>query len=298
MKKTIITQITVLALVLISIMGYVFASQHDLDITSSDANTGLTMRQQINAALQAQASNQSGTGDPGTTYPYQFKVDSSASPAVIYIRKSDNSAWVRWGIVNGTSGRLEIDYAFTAAVSNSVSPQGAGSGVDADTLDGVHASTLVPVGSIFSYGGTSAPSGWLLCNGSAVSRSTYSDLFSVIGEAYGVGDGSTTFNLPDLRGRYPLGADNMGGVSADRVTATEADNLGQGSGEESHTLTVSEMPSHTHTIKQYYENRIASSGGSETVHLPSGTSDTGSAGGDGAHNNMPPYQTVNYIIKH
>ena len=62
-----------------------------------------------------------------------------------------------------------------------------------------------PAGSITQFGGSSTPSGWLLCNGSAVSRSTYSNLFTVIGTTYGVGDGSTTFNLPNLKGKVPVG---------------------------------------------------------------------------------------------
>lgn len=80
------------------------------------------------------------------------------------------------------------------------------------------ANALVPVGTILPYGGASSPnSSWLLCYGQAVSRSTYSSVFAVIGTAYGVGDGSTTFNLPDLRGRTTVGNDSMGGTAANRT---------------------------------------------------------------------------------
>lgn len=75
---------------------------------------------------------------------------------------------------------------------------------------------LTPAGAILAYGGATAPSGFLLCYGQAVSRSTYSVLFGIIGTSFGVGDGSTTFNLPDLRGRVPVGADDMGGTAANR----------------------------------------------------------------------------------
>lgn len=75
---------------------------------------------------------------------------------------------------------------------------------------------LVPTGTFLAYGGSSAPTGYLLCFGQAVSRSTYSDLFAVLSTAYGVGDGSSTFNLPDYRGRIPVGADAMGGTAANR----------------------------------------------------------------------------------
>lgn len=76
----------------------------------------------------------------------------------------------------------------------------------------------VPYGTIVMYGGTTAPSGWLLCFGQAVSRATYTNLFTAISTNFGVGDGSTTFNLPDLRGRVAVGKDDMGGSAAGRVT--------------------------------------------------------------------------------
>ena len=105
----------------------------------------------------------------------------------------------------------------------------------------------MPPGAIAPYSGSTAPTGWLLCDGSAVSRTSYADLFSAIFTTYGSGDGSTTFNVPDLRGRFPLGKDNMGGTSANRVAAAQADVLGGSGGEEMHTLTVPEIPPHSHT---------------------------------------------------
>lgn len=75
---------------------------------------------------------------------------------------------------------------------------------------------LVPAGTILAYGGATAPSGFLLCYGQAVSRSTYSDLFAIVGTVFGTGNGTTTFNLPDLRGRVPVGNDAMGGTAANR----------------------------------------------------------------------------------
>lgn len=95
-----------------------------------------------------------------------------------------------------------------------------------------------PTGSISMFAGEAAPSGHLLCNGSAVSRSTYSALFGVIGTTYGVGDGTTTFNVPNLKGRVPVGLDSA---------QIEFDALGEAGGAKTHTLAATEMPSHTHT---------------------------------------------------
>lgn len=138
---------------------------------------------------------------------------------------------------------------------------------------------------------SSPPSGWLICDGSAVSRTTYATLFTILGTTFGAGDGSTTFNLPDFRQRVPVGLD----ASDSRFNA-----IAKTGGETDHTLTVAEMPSHTHT-----ENAptSASSGavrfGTDTN--ASGNVDstlvTGSTGGGGTHNNLQPFLVVNYIIK-
>lgn len=94
------------------------------------------------------------------------------------------------------------------------------------------------IGCIYMYGGSVAPSKFLLCDGSAISRTTYSELFSVIGTTYGVGDGSTTFNLPLMEGRAVIG-----------VSGTHA--LGTTGGAESVTLTEQELPTHSHTIPSH-----------------------------------------------
>jgi microcystin-dependent protein len=102
-----------------------------------------------------------------------------------------------------------------------------------------------PAGAIEAYAGSTAPTGWLLSYGQAVSRTTYADLFAVISTTYGSGDGSTTFNLPDMRGRAVAGVDNMGGTDAGRLSISNT--LGTTTGAETHTLSSAEMPSHTHT---------------------------------------------------
>lgn len=103
-----------------------------------------------------------------------------------------------------------------------------------------------PVGVIQAYAGSIAPQGWLLCYGQAVSRKTYASLYKIIGVTYGAGDGTTTFNVPDCRGRAMVGADNMGGVSAGRITAVWGGVLGQSGGAEKHTLIEGELARHKH----------------------------------------------------
>ena len=92
-----------------------------------------------------------------------------------------------------------------------------------------------PAGIVMPFAGSTAPQGYLLCDGSAVSRTDYADLFTAIGTTYGAGDGSTTFNVPDLSGRVVIG-----------VSSNHA--LGSTGGEASHTLTESELPAHTHSV--------------------------------------------------
>lgn len=113
---------------------------------------------------------------------------------------------------------------------------------------------LVPTGAIQAFAGSVAPPGWLLCFGQAVSRSTYADLFSVIGTTYGTGDGATTFNVPDLRDRIPLGKADMGGSDAARISLFDSTTLGGVGGaetlpEHAHGLNshTHDMASHTHT---------------------------------------------------
>ena len=111
---------------------------------------------------------------------------------------------------------------------------------------------MCPTGMVSPFAGSTAPNGWLLCFGQAVSRSTYAGLFAVIGTTYGAGDGSTTFALPDLRGRAVAGLDNMGGSAASRLTntvLTASNTLGATGGAQTHTLTSGEsgVPAHQHS---------------------------------------------------
>jgi microcystin-dependent protein len=155
------------------------------------------------------------------------------------------------------------------------------------------------VGQIVAYGGSSAPSGWALCDGSAISRTTFADLFAALGTTFGVGDGSTTFNIPDLRGRFPLGKDNMGGSSANRVTDAQADTLGGSSGaetkniEHTHPGGTTGGPSSTVFVDDNSGGTDYNVGSETHTHT---TTSTGN-GGSTTQDVMNPYLTLNYIIK-
>lgn len=141
-----------------------------------------------------------------------------------------------------------------------------GSGLIKETRDVFVGDLGVPVGTILPFAGQNVPYGYLLCDGSEVERSKYSDLYDVIGFAYGVASlGVNTFRLPDLRGRFPLGRDNMdnggtvpnssggyvdaGGGNVDRITGTDADTLGGAGGSDTTTLEVKHLPDHEHNLK-------------------------------------------------
>lgn len=169
--------------------------------------------------------------------------------------------------------------------------------------DGIVFSTVggasAPVGTVMPTALSNAPVGWLLCYGQAISRTSYASLFNAIGTTYGSGDGTTTFNLPDLRGRVVAGKDNMGDTAAGRLTSAVAGStLGASGGAQTHTLSAGEMPAHAHTLNNSYadlpsEGIALNAGGGRA---PSSYT-TSSAGGGAAHNNVQPTIILNYMIK-
>lgn len=116
---------------------------------------------------------------------------------------------------------------------------------------------LIPTGSIMAYAGSTAPDGWLLCNGAAINRTTYANLWALISSTYGSGDGTTTFNVPDMRSRMPIGAGAGTGLTTRALAAT--------GGAETVTIASGNLPTHQHTISHGHANTIAATTGGQSV---------------------------------
>lgn len=189
----------------------------------------------------------------------------------------------------------------------------------------------LPVGTIIDYAGASAPDGYLLCFGQAVSRVTYAKLFAVIGTTFGTGNGSTTFNLPDLRGRVIAGKDDMGGADSRRLSeiwGALAKAIGGVFGLAWHNLSANELAKHTHSgwtasmnrnashthgytvglryLRQeggsagavWYNDAAAVTSATDTNHEHSFTTNTGDGVNGDAHNNTQPTIIMNKLIKY
>lgn len=164
----------------------------------------------------------------------------------------------------------------------------------------------LPAGMISAFGGTVAPAGWILCDGTAVSRTTFATLFAVVGVAFGIGDGLTTFNVPDLRQRFPLGLAAAGTGSVLGGTGGTIDHVHAVG-----TLAAGNESAHTHGAGSYSVTVAGESAetavitpkdvGADGAYSVTGTSGAGSAhthtlAGSTATAN-PPFQAVNYIIR-
>lgn len=237
----------------------------------------------------------------------------------VFVADSAQAVGAKWA-------KLEMDSLSATAVSDI-----------ADAVEAAYPTYVHPAGAISQFAGSSAPSGWLLCDGASVSTTTYASLFAVVGYTYG-GSGSS-FNLPNLKGKVPVGFDS---------TQTEFDALGETGGAKTHTLTEAEMPAHDHSINHDHAavtsgagsahshdisvyqdlgtsddidpngqtnlwvtgmepnattygsspgSAQAESAHTHSVNLPNYTGTSGSAGSGSAHNNLQPYVVLNYIIK-
>jgi microcystin-dependent protein len=202
-------------------------------------------------------------------------------------------------------------------IGNGVTPWSTLQGISIPAV--ANATATGTPGIISQFAGATAPPGYLLCDGTAVSRTTYSSLFGTIGTTYGAGNGTTTFNLPNLKGRVPVGQD---------TAQSEFNVLGETDGAKTVTITEAQMPSHNHSgttstngshshnmNDSYLEGVYSPSGASrafagnqqysgwgDTRYIQangdhSHTITTNSKGSGEAHNNLQPYIVLNYIIK-
>lgn len=281
----------------------------------------------------------SGGSDVSTEYgKYLFALSTTYRNAKFVVKAPATAAYGLFyiGVASASNGVIADDY--TVKRVNSYDGGYVSAGYLESKTDVVDATGLVmPVGCVLPFAGTisgttgstdvwasggvggsgdatgiaGVPPGWVPCDARAISRTTYWRLFSVIGTTYGTGDGSTTFNVPDLRGRVPVCLDNMGGSDAGRLAA--ANTLGTGAGAETHTLTTSEIPtvsSHYHTPNAVANFWIDGGAGGNTVAVQGSvgfgtfylntvdrTNSAGGFGSGGSHNNMQPYILLNYIIK-
>tara|TARA_B100001057_G_scaffold21063_1_gene19518 strand:- start:9217 stop:10140 length:924 start_codon:yes stop_codon:yes gene_type:complete len=256
---------------------------HDYNIADQ---VGASFRADLNIALGDIQSLNSGSSDPNTTVAYKIWADTANN--LLKIRNSANNGWLTLGdltdannlglatkasptfsgtvtsagdlILTGT-GSLQLpsgttaqrptpatgDIRFNTSLTQFEGYNGTGWGEIANG---------VPAGSVFTFATTTVPSGYLECNGAAVSRSTYASLFSSISTTWGTGDGSSTFNLPDLRGQFVRGWDNSAGVDSGRSFASS-----QSDQNKTHDHSVTD-PGHVHATT--FDNKKYFPGGGST----------------------------------
>ena len=243
------------------------SNTHDYNIADQ---VGASFRADLNVALGDIQSLNSGSSDPSTTVAYKIWADTANN--LLKIRNSSNNGWLTLGDLTdannlGLATKASPTFTGTVTSSGDLVLSGTGSlqlpsGTTAQRptpatgdirfntsltqFEGYNGSAWgeiangVPAGSVFSYATTTPPSGYLECNGAAVSRSTYASSFSAISTTWGVGDGSSTFNLPDLRGQFVRGWDNSAGVDSGRSFASS-----QSDQNKQHTHSVTD-PGHQH----------------------------------------------------
>lgn len=266
-------------------------------------------------------------GSAAATGVIKFATGSAAAPSIAFSSGSTT------GLYYAGSGKVGISGSGSLIIL--VDPTALGSGQTGAVLTSGTGAVFTPVGALAPFAGATAPAGWILCYGQNISRTSYPELFTVLNAAslpYGSGDGSTTFALPDLRGRVIAGKDDMGGSAASRLTAsyfgTSAATLGAVGGLESNTLSISQIPSHDHAVylkdpghdHDFIASRsnttaqgvvsitvgTAVSTGQTTTEFTGITigsvngvandNKTASAGSNTAHNNMQPTIILNWII--
>jgi len=249
---------------------------------------------------------------PLVTYTSSSGLVSHPNPIVLDSAGRINEIWIPEGtsykfILKSSTNVLigSFDNLFPIA---SLPVSIANGGTGATTADGARINLglgtfLVPTGSLIMWASNTIPSDWKLCNGAAISRVTFATLFSLLGTTFGAGDGTTTFNLPDFRNKFPYGADTVAvggtGGSADSIVVSHTHTA---------TSTVTD-PGHNHTYNQA-TNQSPQSGSATNVFVSNTSQNTGNAvtgitvattnastGSSGTNANLPPFLGINFIIK-
>tara|TARA_R100000458_G_C8245511_1_gene223544 strand:- start:32 stop:937 length:906 start_codon:yes stop_codon:yes gene_type:complete len=299
------------------------SNSHDYQIANQN---GANTRTDLNNVLGDIQSTNSGTSEPTTKVAGKLWIDTTNN--LIKLRNSANNAWVSLGSSNtadmghapiasptftGTLTTPEISCSGTSRLKLPVGTSGERPGSPA-TGDTRYNSTIsaaetysgstweqlggAPTGAVFAMAHSTVPSGYLECNGAAVSRSTYANLFSVLSTTYGTGDGSSTFNLPDLRGEFIRGWDNSRGIDSGRAIASY-----QADENKAHTHSVTD-PGHTHTwVRQDSQNDAnyrpwpASNNDCVASTQNTGSSTTGISIASSGSESRPRNYAMMYVIK-
>ena len=306
---------------------------------------GSTFRTELNAVLGDIQSLNSGSSDPTTTVAYKIWVDTSTN--LLKIRNSANNGWLVLGsltdaahtnnfglatkaspdftgtvdsagdIVMGGTGALKLPNGTTAQRPTAATGQ-IRFNTTSTEFEGYNGSSWgelaagVPVGTILTFGASTPPSGFLECNGSAISRSTYASLFSILSTTHGAGDGSSTFNIPDLRGQFVRGWDNSAGVDASRTFGSTQTDQNKN---HTHTTDSVTLTGGIRKISEGFGSGGSASGvftktadGTNTITGSSSTSPVGGVDFDGTHSHTisssgggtearPKNVALMYIIK-
>jgi microcystin-dependent protein len=259
------------------------------------------------------------SGGTGTSTAFTIGSLVFAGAGGTYTQDNTNLFWDdtnnRLGIGTATPSQ-RLDITGNVAVTGNISATGDISGAT---------SVFMPAGALVPYAGPSAPTGWLLCAGQAVSRTIFATLFAAVGTTYGIGDGATTFNLPDLRGRSIFGRDDMNGTAANRITnavsGITATTLGAVGGDQrlathghtaqphNHAITD---PGHAHGNVPFRSGADTDRGAGSSIYSIDNDGTTSTIGtsitinnatvtindfSGGASANIPPAVILNYIIK-
>ena len=285
------------------------SNTHDYDIGNA---VGATFRSDLNTCLGDIQSLNSGSSDPSTTVAYKIWADTANN--LLKIRNSANNGWLVLGSLTdaahtnnfGLATKASPDFTGTIDSAGDIVMGGTGalklpSGTtiqrptaatgqirfnsSTTSFEGYNGSAWgelangVPVGSVFNLATTTVPTGFLECNGAAISRSTYASLFAAISTTWGVGDGSSTFNLPDLRGQFVRGWDNSAGVDSGRSFASSQSDQNK---------------SHNHNVTDsgHFHHSFRSGNSGESRFNSTLTSSNFPASGTGAGNLNEAYNIV------